>query len=88
MIAPRIEAQEACPVTQNPMGPRRLNLLVGWIGLSMTALSDLTGREVSRSQIHRILRGARATSAERAAVYSAVCRALAKCDSAFLFEDV
>lgn len=68
--------------------PVRLVTLVEWLDLSLTDLSALTRREVSRSACHRILRGQhRASGRERSALYSAIVHAMRDRDSFLHFED-
>ena len=69
--------------------PRRLNLLISWFDLSLSDLSDGCNRAISRSQLHRILRGQRRpTPFERKAIAAALANCLReRCDSAYMFED-
>ena len=71
------------------MTPSRLITVSRWLGLSLSDIQSLCDRRVSRSQIHRILRGrARPTPQERAVLARAMAAALAdpvRSDSSFWF---
>ena len=65
----------------------RVAVVMSWLDLSVSDVCSLTGRGVSKSQIHRILRGATVPSArERMLLSRAIAGALAeRNDSSFWF---
>lgn len=67
----------------------RLNVLVAMLRLSLTEISNASGRAVSRSQVWRIMsQGQRATSREKRAITEALRRLMAeRLDSSVLFEE-
>lgn len=69
--------------------PMRLRVLMNLFGLSLRNVVDAGGRAISRSQLHRILRGQRPTAFERHAIAVGVMTCLReRCDSAFLFAEL
>jgi len=66
----------------------RLQLLVETFGLSCSELSNASGREISRSQTNRIIRGLHQPSAkEKAAIAVGLATCLqTRMDSAYLFD--
>ena len=69
------------------MIPSRIVTAMEWLDLSLGDVSRLTGKAVSKSQIHRILRGKiEASASERMHLCRAVSAALSeRSDSAFWF---
>ena len=71
-----------------PQGPAKVALLMRLFALSLADICNGCGRAISRSQLHRILRGKPASALERRAIALGVSACLRErcADSAFLFE--
>jgi len=71
-----------------PGGVVRVRLIMIMFGLSLRDISNGANRSISRSQLHRILRGQTPTPCERRAIAIGMNECLrARCDSAYLFGD-
>ena len=71
-----------------PRSRRRLAMLMDTFDVSIGEIARLSGRAISKTQIHRILAGKRPTPRERQAIAAGILACLRiRCDSAYLFDE-
>lgn len=90
LVETRSEPPETIPnlTLEEAMHPK-LKLIMSLFSLSLRDVCDSSGRAISRSQLHRILRGQKATPFEKKAISVGISECLkARCDSAFLFDEL
>jgi hypothetical protein len=76
--------QAAMPTTE---GTKKVQLLMSAFGLSLGDIVTASGRSISKSQLHRIVRGQRPSATEKRAIAFALSALIReRCDSAFLFD--
>jgi hypothetical protein len=71
-----------------PTSRHRLALLMDTFDVSIGEIARLSGRAISKTQIHRVLAGKRPSPRERQAIAAGLLACLrSRCDSAYLFEE-
>ena len=85
-VVSRLENDLRC-TEQSAQGPERLRLLMTLFNLSLSNVVAASGRSISRSQLHRILKGQRPSSVEKRAIALGITACLReRCDSSFIFD--